>query len=220
MNPANIAEAFAVGFIPFLFALCVHEYSHGWVASKLGDPTARLMGRLTLNPLAHADPLGTFILPLIGMFTGFPVIGWAKPVPVNARNLKNERTGMFWVALAGPTSNMIMAMIGAFTIAGIYKFMHDHALAHTLTKMAGGFVTINLWLALFNLIPLNPLDGGKIFAIFLPESFNRRLDENQVITGFLLLVLFMTGALGTVLAPAAEFLFRGMIGIAANVMGV
>src|ERR1700678_4514201 len=106
------------GFIPFLFALCAHEFSHGWVANKLGDPTARLMGRLTLNPMAHADPFGTILLPLLAIFFHTPFFGWAKPVPVNSRNLKNERVGLFWIALAGPGSNMIMALLGALLQAG------------------------------------------------------------------------------------------------------
>src|SRR3954469_19503462 len=103
-----ILPKIALYFIPFLLALCAHEYAHGWVANKLGDPTARLMGRLTLNPLAHADIIGTFMLPILAIITGGPFFGWAKPVPVNDRNLKNRRLGMFWVALAGPASNMIL----------------------------------------------------------------------------------------------------------------
>src|SRR5438552_4636349 len=98
MDASAIIPQIVTAFIPFLFALCVHEFAHGWVANKLGDSTAKLMGRLILNPTAHADLLGTIILPIAGMLSGIPMIGWAKSVPVNSKNLKNQKTGMFWVA--------------------------------------------------------------------------------------------------------------------------
>src|SRR5690606_16730988 len=111
-------------FVPFLFSLCVHEFAHGWVALKRGDHTARMMGRLTLNPMAHADMIGTFILPLASLFMGSPIFfGWAKPVPVDARNLKNPRTDMFWVAFAGPLSNVLMAFLGAFAFVFAERHM-------------------------------------------------------------------------------------------------
>jgi Zn-dependent protease len=205
MNP-NIPQVITM-FIPFLFALCVHEVAHGWVANKLGDPTAKLMGRLTLNPMAHADILGTFILPITGMVTGVPLIGWAKPVPVNARNLKNQKMGMFWVALAGPGSNIIMAMIGAVGYVLASKFLGH---AGFFVDVSVGFIFINLSLAIFNLIPLHPLDGAKIFEIFFPDSVNRKLEEMQAFSGILLLILFMTGILGRVLGavvgPVADFM--------------
>lgn len=204
-------------FIPFLFALCVHEFAHGWVANKLGDPTAKLMGRLTLNPMAHADLLGTIILPLVGMVTGVPLIGWAKPVPVNARNLRNQKTGMFWVASAGPGSNLTMAMIGAFGFVLSFKYAGGHGFFFDLSK---NFIVINLALAFFNLIPLHPLDGAKIFEIFFPASVNRKLEELQMYSGILLLVLFMTGFLGRVLGFVIEPTFYAMITVAARVVGI
>lgn len=204
-------------FIPFLFALCVHEWAHGFVANKLGDPTAKLMGRLTLNPMAHADLLGTFALPLIGMVTGVPLIGWAKPVPVNSRNLKNQKTGMFWVAAAGPGSNMIMAMIGAFGFVLAFKFGGSHGFFFELSK---NFIIINLALAFFNLIPLHPLDGAKIFEIFFPANINRKLEEMQMYSGILLLILFLTGFLGKVLGLVIEPTFYGMVNLAAHLVGL
>jgi Zn-dependent protease len=184
-------------FIPFLFALCAHEYAHGWVANKLGDPTAKLMGRLTLNPMAHADPIGTIALPLIGMFTHVPLIGWAKPVPVNSRNLRNQKTGMFWVASAGPGSNLIMGMFGAIGYELARKYGGSSGF---FLEMSANFLMINLWLAVFNLIPLAPLDGAKIFDIFLPANVSRKLEEMQMYSGILLLVLFVTGILQRVLS--------------------
>jgi Zn-dependent protease len=206
----SIIPKIITAFIPFLFALCVHEYAHGWVANKLGDPTAKLMGRLTLNPMAHADPIGTIALPLIGMLTHVPLFGWAKPVPVNSRNLRNQKTGMFWVACAGPGSNLIMGMLGAIGYVLSVRFGGENGFFYELTM---NFVFINLWLAVFNLIPLHPLDGAKIFDIFLPAQVNRKLEEMQVYSGILLLILFVTGilqrVLGAVVGPIADIMLHG-----------
>jgi Zn-dependent protease len=191
-----------------LLALCFHEYCHGWVANKLGDPTAKLMGRLTMNPLAHADPLGTVVLPLAAIFMHIPFFGWAKPVPVNERNLKNK-SGMFWVALAGPGSNVFLATVSALVLAAIARFGGVEAFLRA-RDVGSQFVIINLSLAFFNLIPIHPLDGGKIFGHFLPDQWNRKLEEMQGILSLLLLVVFLTGGLSTILFKpviyAGEFL--------------
>ena len=115
-------------FIPFLFALCFHEYAHGWVAKLRGDRTAEIMGRLTLNPLAHADMIGTVILPLVSIVSGIPFFGWAKPVPVDARNLKNPKVDMFWIAAAGPLSNLLLALIGALGLGLFARFFSSDLL--------------------------------------------------------------------------------------------
>ena len=145
----SIAFKTIIVLIPFLLALSFHEYAHGWVANKLGDPTAKLMGRLTLNPFAHADPIGTFILPILAISTGGPFFGWAKPVPVNARNLKNEKVGMFWVALAGPASNILLAFLGTVVLALAIKFFPSAELTKATAEVAKFFVLINLSLAFF-----------------------------------------------------------------------
>ncbi len=194
----------AIYFVPFLFALCVHEFAHGWVALKRGDRTALLAGRLTLNPMAHADPIGTFILPLASLFFGSPIFfGWAKPVPVNSRNLKNPRTDMFWVAFAGPLSNILMAFIGAFGLVFASKYMTTFS-AGTL-ELLKVFVQLNLFLAVFNLLPIHPLDGGKVIARFIPIEWNRKLEDNQQAISIALLFLFMTGAM-SILAYPVRFL--------------
>lgn len=195
----------AGAFIPFLFALSFHEFAHAWVARIRGDRTAEQLGRLTLNPFAHADPIGTFVLPLLGLFSGWAMFGWAKPVPVNPRNLMNPKNDMFWVAAAGPLSNILLAVVG-----GIVLVVMSHTLQHGPTTMAAAemltfFIFINILLALFNLIPLHPLDGGKILERFIPESLNRKLEENQATLQIILIGFFIIGGFHFLAEPARQF---------------
>lgn len=167
--------ALAVILIPSLvIAIVFHEVAHGWVANMLGDPTAREQRRLSLNPLRHVDPIGTVILPGILVLTGAPVFGWAKPVPVNARRLNNPRTGMMAVAAAGPTTNFVLALIGAVLIGVL---LPDEARVGQPLSILGfalfTFISINVFLALFNLIPLPPFDGSHIVEGLLPEGAAR-----------------------------------------------
>lgn len=184
----DIGYKIALYFVPFLFALCFHEYAHGWVAKRLGDNTAERMGRLTLNPFAHADLLGTFILPIAAILFGTPFFGWAQPVPVDERNLKSPKNDMFWVALAGPGSNLLLAVVAVvmFVVAA-------HMGSSQMMELAKVFLIINLFLAFFNLIPLHPLDGGKIIARFLPYNANRWLEDNASTFSWVLLGLFLLG---------------------------
>lgn len=188
-------------FVPLLFALCFHEFAHGWVARRLGDRTAELMGRLTMNPTSHMDMLGTVILPLTAILFSWPVFGWAKPVPVNARNLKNPRQDMFWIALAGPMSNVLLAVVAWGLLAFIWIFLGAWELQAPVTELMIFFLSINLLLALFNLIPLHPLDGGKILARFLPEEWNRKLEENQMMMQVALMMLIFTGGFRYIWMP-------------------
>lgn len=184
----DIGYKIALYFVPFLFALCFHEYAHGWVARRLGDNTAERMGRLTLNPFAHADLLGTFILPIAAILFGTPFFGWAQPVPVDERNLKSPKNDMFWVALAGPGSNLLLAVVAVvmFVVAA-------HMGSSQMMELAKVFLIINLFLAFFNLLPLHPLDGGKIIARFLPYNANRWLEDNASTFSWVLLGLFLLG---------------------------
>ena len=190
--------------VPFLFAISFHEFSHGWVAKQKGDNTAEILGRLTLNPVAHLDIVGTLIVPSMALIFGWPLFGWAKPVPVNSRNLKDVKNDMFWIAAAGPLSNILLAMIGG----GI---LHLMLLSPTETlstnfytpilEMLIFFIKINVVLAIFNLLPMHPLDGGKILARFLPYRINRFLEDNQATTSIILVCLVLTGGLAFISFP-------------------
>lgn len=187
-----IAKA-AILFPPFLFALCFHEFAHGWEARRRGDNTAELMGRLTLNPLAHMDFIGTLVLPLIGLMGGIPFIfGWAKPVPVNSRNLNNVVKDMFWIAAAGPLSNVLLAIISSVVLIAL----SGTGISQQIMIMLLAFGMVNIILAVFNMIPLHPLDGGKVFARFLPAKWNHVLESNQSFNMLILLGLMMVGAIG------------------------
>jgi Zn-dependent protease len=211
---ARLAD-FGIRFFAFIFSLCFHEMAHGWMAKRRGDNTAELMGRLTMNPFAHADLLGTFILPAIGMLSNLPVFGWAKPVPVNERNLKRPRIDMFWIAMAGPLSNVFLAVVCISALMLTSGQSLDGGVRSLFGPTASGaqmilrfMVLINLILAFFNLIPVHPLDGGKIIARFLSPKASSFLEEHQGVIGMILMVLALSGMLGIVILPLVDFTIR------------
>ena len=216
MNELSTIQQIAVGIIPMLFAITVHETAHGWVAKQYGDNTAYMLGRLTLNPVKHIDPLGTIILPGFLLLTGTNFIfGWAKPVPVNARNLKKPVSDMAVVALAGPVSNFLMALFWALLIRlSSLIFGGSPAILEFLVNMGIFGISVNLSLGLLNLIPIPPLDGSRIVTAFLP--YNAAMQYNQLERyGFLiLLVLLSTDKLGLVLAYPFNFFVGLFITIA------
>lgn len=209
-------------FFPFLFALCFHEFAHGWVAKLKGDNTAELMGRLTLNPLVHMDVVGTLVLPLISIFSissGGPsfFFGWAKPVPVSARNLKNVKNDMFWIALAGPLSNLLLGLIAAIVYVLVIARV-DPGMQSAIKKLFVSFLITNASLAVFNMIPLHPLDGGKVLARFLPASINYKLEQNEHISGFILLFIFISG-LGAIISYPVRWIAEGLLQVALLIFG-
>lgn len=212
-DPLEIGAKFFVYFIPFLFALSFHEFAHGMVALWKGDRTAKMAGRLTLNPLAHADLMGTFILPMIAIVTGFPFFGWANPVPVNERNLKHPVEDMFWIALAGPLSNLLLAFLGAFALILFNRLPLDAANARAAFEFLRAFLYVNLFLAFFNLLPVHPLDGGKVIARFLPYSANRWLEDNQTMLNWGLIIFFFVGGFSFLAGPV-DFIAQQMVSIA------
>jgi Zn-dependent protease len=216
MDLVEIGGRLAIFFVPFLFALCFHEFSHGLVAKWRGDNTAEQLGRLTMNPMAHADMVGTFILPISAIVFGIPIFfGWAKPVPVNTRNLKNVRTDMFWIALAGPASNVLLAIVATIFMFFSLKFGFLGSLSKTILELLQMFVLVNLFLAIFNIIPLHPLDGGKVLARFLPASINYKLEQSEHISGMILLGLVLTGALQILRVPV-QFVFNYLMAFAGS----
>ncbi len=190
---------FFMFYVPLLFSLCVHEFSHAWTAKQKGDLTAEMEGRLSLNPAVHIDILGTVLLPLLAVFSGFPVFGWAKPVPFNESVLKNPKQDVFWIALAGPLSNFLLALLGALCLLVYRLLSFSDAL---ILQWGEVFIYINLLLAFFNLIPLHPLDGGKVIARFLSAKWNQWMEETQRYSSFVLIALFVLGGFHYIAMPA------------------
>lgn len=203
-----------IQMIPFLMAIVFHEFGHAFVARRHGDTTADDLGRLTLNPIPHLDPIGTVLFPMINMVTGIPfMFGWAKPVPINYNRLKPYRRGLFLVSLAGPATNTVLAFFSALTVQLLDSFVpHDFWLAEPLVGMAYVSVMINLALAMFNLIPLPPLDGSKMIESFLNYEQTQKFERLQSISFFILLALLWTGGLSYIIGGPVEFLRDMFIG--------
>ena len=198
-------ERFAIAAVPALLGIILHEIAHGWMAERRGDPTARFMGRLTLNPLPHVDPLGLMVFALTSL-TGSFVFGWAKPVPVNPRYFRNPAKAMMLVSLAGPLTNMLLALAFAVLLRGVAEFALDadwksNANLIFLVSMLQAGVIINFGLAWLNLLPVPPLDGSKILAYFLPPDVAWRFMGAERYGFVILLLLLATGVLGYVLGP-------------------
>jgi Zn-dependent protease len=196
-----------LSIIILIFSIIIHEIAHGFMADKLGDPTARLQGRLTLNPIKHIDPVGSIFVPLITSLSGF-TFGWAKPVPYNPYNLKNKRQGEFLIALAGPTSNLLLAVIFGLII----RIASAGATSITpFIEICSYIVIINLVLAIFNLIPLPPLDGSKLLFAWLPQQYGKlRMVLETYGMIFILVVVFF---LWPVISPIISFAFRLVTGM-------
>ncbi|MBN2646781.1 MAG: site-2 protease family protein [Thiotrichales bacterium] len=207
MSDLNLLQTLAVWALPVLFAITLHEAAHGWTANRFGDPTAKMLGRVTLNPLKHIDPVGTVILPLALLAIGGFVFGWAKAVPVTMQNFKHPRRDMAWVALAGPASNLLMALGWAliFKLGTLLEQTYPSSAQFLIySGMAG--ISINLVLMVLNLLPLPPLDGSRILAAFLPRKMAWQLDRIEPYGLFILLGLMLLGLLGPlIMGPYALF---------------
>lgn len=185
---------FLLSILLFFLAVVVHEFAHGWVAYKLGDPTAKYSGRLTLNPLAHIDPIGTIILPLFLLITNSPILfGWAKPVPVNFSRLNHPKKDMIWVGLAGPLANILLAIAISIIIKLKIVFMPILILKY--------FMSLNIVLAVFNLMPIPPLDGSRVIMGILPPQLAYRYMQLEQFGFIIIVIMLYLGLFGSIIWP-------------------
>jgi Zn-dependent protease len=217
MDELSLIQRISAWLVPLLFAITVHEVAHGAVAQWLGDPTAKMMGRLTLNPFKHIDPVGTVLVPGVLLVLGGVIFGWAKPVPVDYRNLRRPRRDMALVALAGPGANLAMGMVWALVIKlGVHYHEVLGAFGAPLVLMGIAGIFANTILLVLNLIPLPPLDGGRVLVGILPRGAAAAVSRIEPFGLIILLALLLSGLLGHVLSPAV-----GLVqSLLANVAGV
>ena len=209
MPDIDVARVF-ISFVVLLFSLTVHESAHAWTANRLGDPTARLLGRVSLNPLVHADLIGTVVFPLLAMVGGVPLIGWAKPVPVNVSRLAHGRRDYVLVAAAGPASNLMLAVVASTVLAVLPISPLQLGELNVMAPLATFFalaMPINVLLAVFNMIPIPPLDGGNVLSGLLPRPIAIRFDALVRPYGFILLyALMLTRGFDYLVVPPARLL--------------
>jgi len=197
----------AVGAIPVLFAVTLHEVAHGWVASLRGDPTAEMLGRLSLNPLKHIDPVGTILVPGLMLLFSPYLFGWAKPVPVSFNRLNHPKSDMIFVALAGPLANLLMAILWVMVLKlTLVSGLKGGVAEDWLYAMAEIGIFINIILGAFNLLPIPPLDGGRVLRGLVPESIGRYLDRIEPFGLIILVVLLVSGFLRVLVGPIFSFM--------------
>jgi Zn-dependent protease len=207
MQIDQLIQTIALAAIPVLFAITLHEAAHGYVARHFGDMTAAQAGRISLNPMRHIDPFGTVILPLLTLWMGGILFGWAKPVPVNFAALRNPKKDMLWVAIAGPASNLVMAMGWAL----IYKMglmFPESYFADPMLGMAMWGIKINVVLMVLNLLPLPPLDGGRVAVSLLPHRQAFQLAKIEPYGMFILIFLAITPVLSLILSPLIGWVYK------------
>jgi Zn-dependent protease len=207
MQPDQLIQTIALAAIPVLFAITLHEAAHGYVARHFGDMTAYQAGRISLNPLRHIDPVGTVLLPLLTLWMGGILFGWAKPVPVNFAALRRPKQDMLWVAIAGPASNLVMALGWAL----LYKMgllFPENYFADPMLGMAMWGIKINVVLMVLNLLPLPPLDGGRVAVSLLPHRQAYQLAKIEPYGMFILIFLAITPVLSLVLSPVIGLVYK------------
>lgn len=212
MPHLSLVQTLLIWALPVLFAVTLHEVAHGWAALYLGDRTAQRQGRLSLNPFDHVDPLGTLLVPAAMLLVGGFIFGWARPVPVVAGNLPNPRRHMALVALAGPMANLLMAVVWGFVLKLAQAF--NGAMPMVYMGVAG--ILINLLIMALNLLPVPPLDGGRVLSGLLPERYANYINRLEPYGLIIILLLLVSGTLSTVLAPLLtlmEGLLTGLLGL-------
>ena len=207
MNIDQLIQTIALAAIPVLFAITLHEAAHGYVARHFGDMTAYQQGRISLNPLRHIDPIGTVLFPLLTLWLGGILFGWAKPVPVNFAALRRPKQDMLWVAIAGPATNLIMALGWAFFYKMAWSYPGSY-FAEPLQGMAEWGIRINVILMVLNLLPLPPLDGGRVAVSLLPHRQAYQLARIEPYGMFILIFLVISGVLGLILLPLVNLMFK------------
>ncbi len=207
MNIDQLIQTVALAALPVLFAITLHEAAHGYVARHFGDMTAYQAGRISLNPLRHIDMVGTILLPLLTLWMGGILFGWAKPVPVNFAALRNPKKDMLWVAIAGPASNLVMALGWALLYKIALSYTENY-FAAPLLGMAKIGIEINIVLMALNLLPLPPLDGGRVAVSLLPHRQAFQLTKIEPYGMFILIFLAITPVLNLILSPLVNFAFK------------
>jgi Zn-dependent protease len=217
MDPASILRTISIAAIPVVFAITVHEVAHGWVAKYFGDRTAEAQGRLSLNPIRHIDPIGTVLVPaILLLLPGGFLFGWARPVPVNPRFMRNPRGNMVWVSAAGPAANLAMAIIWSFLMM-LTQGMDLGVPGHWLAEMAGYGIGFNVILAVFNMLPIPPLDGGQVLTNILPRGpLSEFLERIAPFGLFIVLALIFSRVLGPLVSGPINFL----ISLLADIFGL
>jgi len=209
LSGINFAEILAF-MVVLIGSLSVHEAAHAWAADRLGDPTARALGRLSLNPAVHVDPVGTIAFPLLAAMTNLPLIGWAKPVPVQLHYLRAPRRDFALIAAAGPASNLLLAAIGSglvLALGGLEPIVEAGLAGETLVQ----FVVLNVLLAVFNMIPVPPLDGGTVLMGMLPARAAEALEQVRPYGFLVIYALMLSGLLSAVLRPVQRFILGGLL---------
>ena len=199
MQGLSVIQKIAVYAIPLIFAITFHEAAHAYIANRHGDNTAKMMGRLSLNPLHHIDPIGTILFPLIGLLFGGFIFGWAKPVPINFGRLHDPKRDMLWVALAGPLANFAMALVWAILLK--LSFYLNSYFGIPISFMAQAGISINISLMLLNLLPILPLDGGRIMFSLLPNVKANKYARTEPYGMFILIFLLIIGGLTYIIQP-------------------
>jgi Zn-dependent protease len=211
LDPGINYPSLFLSLLVLVFSLTVHEAAHAWTAEKLGDPTARHLGRVSLNPIVHIDPIGTLLLPIIAALTNAPLLGWAKPVPVRVQALKHPRRDFLLIAAAGPASNLVLAILASIA----WRFMQAGLdpvgglnVSEPVQLLVRQMLILNIVLAVFNMIPVPPLDGGNVLASLLPPPLAYKFDQLRPYGVFILYGLLLTGALSFIVGPPTLFLAR------------